>query len=184
MLSRYSPAFVASGCRTRCAVFAERSIVHLPRGVRRNSERSYKDLNWQRVIDHIAAEIWIVTVWLGTLVCSHRTRQQRITAGLCRRDPIIFPAAPCVPAYRVEEIALHPRSAGVEADQDLGDFGIPGPSGAENGVGAIGFEHLVDAGACDLRLQFHLGERPAHRCPLGIIPIAVVRRLPVALKRL
>src|SRR5229473_1279797 len=121
MLSRYSPAFVASGRRTRCAVFAERSIVHLPSGVRRSSQRSYKDLNWQRVIDHIAAEIWIVTFWLGTLVCSRRARQQCITARLCRRDPIVFPAAPCVRAYRVEEIALNPRCAAIEADPDLGD---------------------------------------------------------------
>src|SRR6266849_2231439 len=109
--------------RTRCADFAERSIVRLPSGVRRSSQRSYKDLNWQRVIDHIAAEIWIVTFWLGTLVCSRRARQQRITARLCRRDPIVFPAAPCVRAYRVEEIALNPRCAAIEADPDLGDIG-------------------------------------------------------------
>src|SRR5216683_3386418 len=89
MLSRYSPAFVASGRRTRCAVFAERSIVHLPSGVRRSSERSYKDLNWQRVIDHIAAEIWIVTVRLGTLVCSPRARQQRIAARHSRAGPVL-----------------------------------------------------------------------------------------------
>src|SRR5882762_9986882 len=165
MLSRYSPAFVASGCRTRCAVFAERSIVHLPSGVRRSSQRSYKDLDWQRVIDHIAAEIWIVTVWLGSLVCSLGTCQQRITAGLCRRDPIVFPAAPCVAVDRVDEIALNPRCAAVEADPDLGNIGVPRPCGAKNGVGAIGFERLVHAWTCDLRLQFHFGERPAHRCP-------------------
>jgi hypothetical protein len=53
-------------------------ICPLPSGVRRNSRRSYKDLDWQRVIDDIAAEIWIVTVWLGTVVCSRRARQQRI----------------------------------------------------------------------------------------------------------
>jgi hypothetical protein len=90
-----------------------------------NSKRSYKDLDRQRVIDHIAAEIWIVTLWLGRLVCSRRPRQQRITAGLCRRDPIVVPAAPGVPAHRVEEIALNPRCAAIEADPDLGDFGVP-----------------------------------------------------------
>ncbi len=131
----------------------------LASGVRCSSKRSYKDLNWERVIDHIAAEIWIVTVRLDTLVCSRRTRQQRITAGLCRRDPIVFPAAPCVAAYRVDEIALHPRSAGVEADQDLGDFGIPGPSGAENGIGAIGFEHLVERAICDFSFISASGRR-------------------------
>jgi hypothetical protein len=101
--------------------------VRLPSGLRRSSKRSYKDLDWQRVIDHIAAEIWIVTNWLGTLVCSRRARQRRITAGLCRRDPIVFPAAPCVAAYRVDEIALNPRCAAVKADPDLGDLSLPGP---------------------------------------------------------
>src|ERR1700732_2371225 len=96
-------------------------ICPLPSGVRRTSKRSNKDLNWQRVIDHIAAEIRIVTVWLGTFVCSRRARQQRITAGLCRRDPVVFPAAPCVAAYGVDEIALHPRSAGGEGGQTLGE---------------------------------------------------------------
>src|ERR1700736_3807867 len=48
-------------------------------GARRNSKRCYKDLDWQGVVDHIAAEIWIMSVWLATLVCSHRTCQQRIT---------------------------------------------------------------------------------------------------------
>src|SRR5216684_5756929 len=130
----------AIGIRDKC-----RSVRHTPQ-----SRRSYKDLNWQRMIDHIAAEIWIVTVRLGTLVCSRRTRQQRIAARLCRRDPIVFPASPCMPVYRVEEFALNPRRAAVEADPDLGDIGVPRPSGTEDGVGAIGFEPLVHAGACNL----------------------------------
>src|SRR5260370_33106764 len=87
--------------------------------------RSYKDLDGQRVIDHIAAKIWIVSVWLGMLVRSPRTRQQRITAGLCRRDPIVFPAAPCVAAHRREESALYPRAAAIAADPDLGDVHLP-----------------------------------------------------------
>ena len=71
-----------------------------------------------------------------------------------------------------------------EANISNGDIGVAGPSGTEDGIGAIGFEPLVHAGACDLQFQFHLRERLAHRCSLGIIPIAVVGRLPVALKRL
>src|SRR6266403_5851040 len=124
-----------------------RSPIMVALSVRRNSDRSYKDLDWQRVIDHITAEIWIVAVRLGTLVCSRRARQQRIAARLCRRNPIVFPAAPCVPVYRVEEIALNPRCAAIEADPDLGDIGVPRPSGAENGVGTIGFESLIHTGA-------------------------------------
>src|SRR3979411_184503 len=122
-----------------CTHQTGRCPLWLPSGVRRNSKRSYKDLDWKRVIDHIAAEIWIVTVWRGTLVCSRCARQQLITAWLCRRDPIVFPAAPCVPAYRVDEIALNPRCAAIEADPDLGDVGVPRPSGTENG-GTTGFE--------------------------------------------
>src|SRR5438445_6465074 len=109
-----------------------------------DSNRGHKDLDRQRVIDHIAAEIWIVTVRLRTLVCARRARQQRMTPGLCRRDPIVFPAAPGVPGYRVEEIALNPRCAAIEADPDLRDVGVPRPGGTENGVGATGFEPLVD----------------------------------------
>src|SRR5216683_265782 len=149
-----------------------------------SSKCSYKDLNGQRMIDHIAAEIWIVPVRLGTLVCSPRAGQQRIAARLCRRNPIVFPASPRVPVYRVEEFALNPRRASTEANPNLGDVGVVSPSGAENGEGTIGFESLIHAGARDLRFQFHLRERPADRCSLGIIPIAVVGSLPVALKRL
>src|ERR1700730_15147535 len=122
-----------------------RSARHTPQ-----SRRSYKDLNWQWMIDHIAAEIWIVTVWLGALVCSRRTRQQRLAAWVCRSHPILLPASPCVPAYRVEDCALNPRPAAIEADPDLGDIGVPRPSGTEDGVGAAGFEPLVHAGACNL----------------------------------
>jgi len=60
----------------------------------------------------------------------------------------------------------------------------PRPSGSENGVGLTGLWPFVDTGACNLGLPFHLGERPAHRCPFGIVPIGVVGRLPVTLKRL
>src|ERR1700682_240816 len=98
--------------RADCAIGVRddpRSARHAPQ-----SRRSDKDLNGQRVIDHIAAEIWIVTVRLGTLVCSPRTRQQRVAARLCRRNPIVFPASPCVPVYRVEEFALNPRRASIK----------------------------------------------------------------------
>src|SRR6266566_6782223 len=107
-----------------------------------------------------------------------------MAAGLCRRNPIVFPASPCVPIYRVEEFALNPRGASIKTDPDLGNISVAGPSGTEDGIGATGFEPLVHTRACDLRFQFHLRERPAHRCSLGIIPIGVVGRLPVALKRL
>src|SRR5882672_9509788 len=92
-----------------------------------SSKCSYKDLNGQRVIDHIAAEIWIVIIRLGTLVCSPRTRQQRMAARLCRRNPIVFPASPCVPVYRVEEFALNPRRASIKANPDFGDIGVARP---------------------------------------------------------
>src|SRR5262249_942438 len=139
----------------QCRVHRYGAALERPRHARQ-SMGSYKDLNWQRVIDDIAAEIWIVTVGLDTLVCSARTCQQRIAARLCRRDPIVSPAPPCMADDRVEEIALNPRGAAIEADRDLGDIGISCPSGTEDGIGAIGLEPLVGAGARDLRLQFHL----------------------------
>ena len=91
-----------------------------------SSKRSYKDLDRKRVINHIAAEIRIMTVRLGTLVCSRRARQQRIAPRLCRSDPIVLPAAPCVPVYRVEELALNPRRAAIiRYDNRCGRFGYP-----------------------------------------------------------
>src|ERR1700754_5099189 len=111
------------------------------------SRRADKNLDWQRVIDHIAAEIWIVIVRLDALVCSPRARQQRITARLRRCNPVVFPAAPGVPVYRVQEIALNPRRASIEADPDLGNIGASRPGGAQDGVGPIGFEPLIDPGA-------------------------------------
>src|ERR1700759_5024662 len=96
------------------------------------SRRSCKDFDWQRMINHITAEICIVTCWLSTLIGSGRARQKRVAAWLGRRDPIIFPAAPSVRAYRVNEIAPNPGCAGVDADPDLGDIGVPRPSGSEN----------------------------------------------------
>src|SRR4030088_275607 len=97
------------------------------RARQRTSRRSYKDLNGQRVIDHIAAEIWIVTVRLGMLVSSLCARQQRIAAGLRGGDPVVLPAAPCMPVDRVEEIPLNPRRASIKADPYLGDIGAARP---------------------------------------------------------
>jgi hypothetical protein len=167
-------------CQSRAEVGDPRVIRAI--GVAFSSKRGYKDLDWQRVIDHIAAEIGIVTFWLRPSVCSRRAGQKRKAARLCRRDPIVFPTAPCVPAYWIDEVALNPRCAPIEADPYFSDLGVPGPSGAKNGVGATRSEPLVYTGTRDLRLQFHFREWPAHGYPLGIIPIAVVGSLPIALK--
>jgi len=55
--------------------------------------RNYKDLDRKRVINHIAADIRIVTVWPGALRFSRRAPAAG-AARLCPRDPIVFPAAP------------------------------------------------------------------------------------------
>src|SRR6202166_3227852 len=107
------------------------------------------------MIDHIAAVIWIVVVGLATLVGPLCARQQRIAAGLRGRAPIVFPAAPGVAGYRVEEIALKPRSAAIEADPDLRDGGVARPGRTENGVARTGSGPLVYPRAGDLRLQLH-----------------------------
>ena len=56
---------------------------------------------------------------------------------------LYFPATPCVPAYRVYEIALNPGHASVGADPYLGYVGGSGPSGAENRIMATWFEPLA-----------------------------------------
>ena len=135
-----------------------------------SSRPGYKDLDWQRVIYHIAAKIGIVTFWLRSSVCSRRASQKRIAARLCWRGPIVFPAAPCVPAYRIDEISLNPRCAAIEADPYFSDVGVSGPSGAKDSVGAARSEPLVYTRTRDLRLQFHFRERSPNGYSLGIIP--------------
>ena len=51
-------------------------------GIRGESTRSDRNLNWQRVIDHIGAEMRILLVRLETLVRPLRAREQRIATGL------------------------------------------------------------------------------------------------------
>ena len=85
-------------------------------GVAPDSKSSYKDVDWQRVVDPIA-KIEIVTVWLGPLVCSHCARQECIAARFYRRNSIVFPAAPGVGLIGFDEVALNPRCAAIEGDQ-------------------------------------------------------------------
>src|SRR5258707_1005975 len=97
-----------------------------------------KDLNWQRVIDHVAAEIRIVIVWLDTFVRTFRAGEQRVAAEMCRRNPLVLPAPPRVPVYGIEKVALHPRCATIDADPDLRYIGVPRPCRAENRIAATG----------------------------------------------
>src|SRR5882757_4205104 len=106
------------------------------------------------MIDHVAAKIRIVIVWLSSLVCSRCARQERIATRLHRRDPIVFPAAPSVRPYRIDEITANPRCAAIEADPYFSDIGVPGPSDAKNSVGATRLQSLVYTGTGDLRFQF------------------------------
>src|ERR1700709_289417 len=110
-----------------------------------------KDLDRQRVIDYVAAEVRIVAVRLGTLVGPLCLRQQRVAAGLRRRGPVVFPAPPCVPVDRVEEIALDPGGAAIEADPDLGDLGIPCPCGTADRVGTAGVDGFLPPPALEQR---------------------------------
>jgi hypothetical protein len=59
--------------------------------VRCNSKRGYEVLNWQRVINHIAAKIWIVTIRRGTLA---RSLARAISAARlsrsCKNSPEHF----------------------------------------------------------------------------------------------
>src|SRR5882757_10299356 len=65
-----------------------------------------KDLDRQRVVDHIAAEVRVVAVWLQALVRTLGASQKCIPTGLRRRDPVVSPAPPRITVYRIEELAL------------------------------------------------------------------------------
>ena len=67
-----------------------------------------KDLDRQRMVDYIAAEIRIVAVWLDSLVPTLGASQKCIPTGLRRRDPVVSPAPPRIAVYRIEELALDP----------------------------------------------------------------------------
>src|SRR4030088_1064489 len=150
----------------------------------RSRRLSDKDLDRQRVVDHIAAEVRVVAVWLQALVRTLGASQKCIPTGLRRRDPVVFPASPGVPVYGVEEVAVDPRCAAINADPDLRYNGVPRPCGAENRIGATRLERLIHARARDLGFQLHLGEGPANGCSGGIVPVAIVGCLPVALEGL
>jgi hypothetical protein len=55
-------------CRHPLTAVLSASATNLAARHTPQSRRSDKDLNWQRMINHVAAEIWIVTVRLRTLV--------------------------------------------------------------------------------------------------------------------
>src|ERR1700747_3453212 len=114
------------------------------------------------MIDHVAAEVRIVVVRLHTVIRTFSAREQRVATSLPRRDPVVFPAPPCVPTYGIEEIALDPRCAAIEADPNLRYIGITRPSGAENRIAPARLQRFIYARAGDLRFQLHFGERAAN----------------------
>src|SRR5258708_37389009 len=143
-----------------------------------------EDLDWKRVNDHVTAEIRIVLVGLDALVSGFRAGEQRVAARSSRRDPVVLPAPPCVPAQRIEEIALDPRCTAVQAEPDLRYIGVAGPHCAENRIGTTRLERLINARSRDLGLQLHFSEWPANRYSGRVVPIRIVGRLPITLERL
>src|SRR5258708_29946106 len=95
-----------------------------------------KDLDRQRVVDDVAAEVRIVAVSLEALVPTPGARQNCIVTGSRRRDPVVFPAPPRGPAYRIAEVALDPRSAAVDAHPGLCSIGRPRPFGTQPLIGS------------------------------------------------
>jgi hypothetical protein len=123
-------AIFARSCHSR----RRPSIPVMPVGVTPDSKSSYKDVDWQRVVDPIAAKIGIVTIWLGPLVCSRCARQECIAARFYRRNSIVFPAAPGVGLIGFDEVALNPRCAAIDGDQVEDGRSVTSASGWRTGI--------------------------------------------------
>src|SRR5260370_15239493 len=92
--------------------------------------------------------------------------------------------SPRMPLSRVQKFCIHPGSATVSAHGDLSHLGLPCPRGSENCVYLVPRESFVNPWPGYLGLHLHLSQRAAHGFCIQILPISVVRCLPVTLKRL
>src|SRR5262249_39024783 len=95
-----------------------------------------------------------------------------------------LPTSPRIPLSGVEEFCLGPGLSTIRAHRDLRDLGLARPRRAENRVGLVRGERFIHTWPGDLGLHLHLAQRAAHGFALYIIPVSIVGRLPVSLKRL
>src|SRR5258708_5329131 len=77
-----------------------------------------KDLDWQRLVDHIAAVVLVMLVRLDAAVRTLRSRQQRVSPRLLRRKPVKLPTTPRIPLNGIEKFCLGPNFPTVGAHRD------------------------------------------------------------------
>src|SRR6266851_10191181 len=115
-----------------------------------------KDLDWQRVVDHVGAVVRVMLVRLDATVRIFGPGQQDVLPRLPRRKPIKLPTSPRMPLNGVEEFCLGPGLPAVRAHRDPGYLGLAGPGNAGNRVYLIRGKRLVNTWSGDLGLQLHL----------------------------
>src|ERR1700741_1683862 len=136
------------------------------------------------MIDHVAAVVLVVLVRLHAAVRIFGTGQQGILSRLPRCKPNKFPTWPRMPLSRVQKFSLGPGLATVSAYRDLSYLGLARPCSAGNCVYLVRCERFVNTWPGDFGLQLHFCQRATHGLSIQIIPVDVVRCLPITSKRL
>jgi len=99
-------------------------------------------------------------------------------------EALPVPTSPGMALNAVQELCLGPRVATVSAHRDLSDLGLARPCSAENRVHLVRCKRFVNPWSRDLGLHVHFSQRAPHGLSIQMIPIGVVRCLPVPLKRI
>src|SRR5260370_30834127 len=76
------------------------------------------DLDWQRVVDHVAGVVRVMLVRLDATVRIFGPGEQGVLPRLPWRKPIKLPTSPRMPLDRVEEFCLGPGLPAVRAQRD------------------------------------------------------------------
>src|SRR5260370_14006630 len=133
-----------------------------------------KDLDWQRVVDHVAAVVRVMLIRLGATVRIFGPGQQDVSPRLLRSVPIKLPTSPRIPLNGVEEFCLGPGLPTVRAHRDLRYLGLARPGSAGNRVHLVRGKRFVNSWSGDLGLQLHLSQRAPHGLSIQLIPASVV----------
>src|SRR5258708_17874524 len=92
------------------------------------------------------------------------------------------PAPPSVTNNGIDEFWLGPSLTAVSANRDLSYFRLPGPGSTKHQVNLVRRHCLMWRRPEDLRLQSDFSERAPHWLPIHIVPVGVIRCLPVTCK--
>src|SRR5258705_3848568 len=121
----------------------------------RTSGFFYEYLDRERVIDHIGAVAPVVLVRLDDAGRVPGAGQQRVLPRLLRRQPIKFPASPCMSSYRVYEFCLGPGSATVGAHRNLRHIRFTRPCSTVNRVDPVWSERFINTWSRNLGFELH-----------------------------